>query len=102
MLCVLGLYITGSSLMVLNKSTDFLQSYAHDDLSDVKIESIKNNKLLIKLLEVERGKTRVMLKLSQTLYSEMTYLLTIVLVLFFLLLLMITYFVFLSKKHQRT
>jgi len=101
-LCVLGLYLTSSSLVVLNESTEFLQSYAQDDLSDVKIESIKDTKLLMKLVEVEKGKTRVMLKLSQTLYSDMVYLLTISLVLFILLLLMIIYFVFRSKKYQRT
>ncbi len=100
-LCVLGLYFTSSTLVVLNESTEFLQSYADDDLSNVKIESIKDTKLLMKLLEVEKGKTRVMLKLSQTLYSEIADLLMIGLILFFLLLLIITYFVFLSKKHQR-
>jgi len=89
LLCTLGLYFAGSTLVVLNESTEFLQSYAVDDLSDVNIESITDTKLLMKLLEVERGKTRVMLKLSQTLYSEMAYLLTISLVLFFLLLLII-------------
>ncbi|WP_114325997.1 hypothetical protein [Candidatus Colwellia aromaticivorans] len=100
-LCVLGLYFMSSTLVVLNESTEFLQSYADDDLSNVKIESIKDTKLLMKLLEVEKGKTRVMLKLSQTLYSEIADLLMIGLILFFLLLLIITYFVFLSKKHQR-
>lgn len=85
MLSVLGLYFMSSSLVFLNESTEFLQSYAVDDLSDVNIESITDTKLLIKLLEVEKGKTIVILKLSQTLNSEMTYLLTIGLVLFFLL-----------------
>jgi len=98
LLCALGLYFTGSSLVVLNESTEFLQSYAHDDLSDVKIESIKDTKLLMKLLEVERGKTRVMLKLSQTLYSEIAYLLTIGLVLFFLLFSINLYFTISLKR----
>lgn len=98
MLSVLGLYFMSSSLVFLNESTEFLQSYAVDDLSDVNIESITDIKLLIKLLEVEKGKTIVILKLSQTLNSEMTYLLTIGLALFFLLFSINLYFAIKLKR----